>query len=194
MKAQNRSVVVGSGPSLIGNGLGEYIDSFEFVLRFPYAGNWQSPEDFGKKTTHYCSTTARARHRLRQDLPSHGYFIWAKKTGRNIGSEFKFLIERFGGKDVSVLIKTWQNKLPEYAYPYLSHGTAGILIAAAELKKDVIAIGCDMLKDGNPDKPAYKGSYIYENRKENKSHHSLDCERELIDEMAKHYGVNIYFR
>ena len=39
--------IVGHGPSLRGAGKGEYIDSFDYVVRFPYSGNWQIPEDYG---------------------------------------------------------------------------------------------------------------------------------------------------
>jgi hypothetical protein len=63
----------------------------------------------------------------------------------------------------------------------------------ARIKRPVVLIGCDMLKIGESDKKKYIGSHIYENRRQNKSHHDFKIERELVDEMSKRYRVPVEF-
>jgi hypothetical protein len=188
-----KAAVVGHGPSLHGAKLGRYIDSFEYVLRFPYIGGWQSKTDYGFKTSYYCATSRRARHRLRPDLPELGYFIWSKWRKRGIGSKLKHLIEQCGGKDVTNLIQRWQGRMVKPKYPYFCHGTAAILIALAKLSRPVVVFGCDSLKTGDNDIEKYLGSAIHEPRRSNRNFHDLEKERELINLMSSQYGFPVVF-
>lgn len=174
----DRSVVVGHGPSLIGSGHGEYIDSFRYVLRLPCEGNWQTPEDFGHKTSYYCATMRKSK----LIKGNHERFTWSKYQGRRGDSK---------ERDVSMLIQSWQKRLSKTAYPFLSHGTAAICIAASELGFSIIALGCDALKDRLTNSKDYISSWVLEGRRQKKVHHSFDCEMDLIDKMAKEYGVSI---
>ena len=49
-----RVCVVGSAPTLIGQGYGEEINSYDSVVRFNRASTEGREKDIGSKTTHYC--------------------------------------------------------------------------------------------------------------------------------------------
>jgi hypothetical protein len=104
------------------------------------------------------------------------------------------LLDHFGGWIVTDLIEKWQIKLPNIACPFLSHGTGGILIAAAILKLPVTALGCDALREGLPRKKEYVGTWYHEKKREILNEHCCDDELKLIDEMRKEYGVKITFK
>lgn len=196
-------VVVCHGPSLQGGGLGEYIDSFKYVMRLPYLGDWQVPKDYGVRTSFYCAAKGKIAIRIRKDRPEIGYYLWDKHPGFRVGGRIcrQLGIEKF--QDVSHLIQRWSGKLSETSRKKrrtLSSGTAAILIAANKLREPIIALGCDHLKDGKDMMDNYIGSWVYEGRdltgaKINKhGAHSLDEERKLIDEMSQRYGVSIEFK
>jgi hypothetical protein len=190
--------VIGHGPSLQGGGLGEYIDSFKYVIRLPYANDWQVPADYGVRTSFVCSPNGRKITETRKEKPEVGYYLWDKHFGYSVsGKKCRDLgIEKY--EDVSKLVQKWARKLPE-PFQNLSSGTAAILIAAAKLKEPIIAFGCDDLKIGKDMGEDYIGSWVYEGRKgtglkiKNRGAHTLSEERKLIDIMAQKYGVSIEF-
>jgi hypothetical protein len=177
------TVIIGHGPSLYNKGRGEFIDSFKYVIRFP-SDDWQTQADYGKRTSFYCSANRKAK--LLTGSPEHGYYLWSKYNGRKAGKRKNMI-------DVSELIQSWQARLPKGAYPFLSHGAAGICIAASELKKPITVLGCDALKNGEPDPKKYISGWVHTNHPQKKMCHSFDCERKLIDEVAKEYDVRIQF-
>jgi hypothetical protein len=180
------AVIIGSGPSV--KKRGKYIDSFKYVIRFPYSVDWQDSTDYGTKTSFYCCTMKRSK-KLKLPLKC-GCFIWSKYG--NVSACDK-LSKKIGAKNMTKLVCLWQNRLPSGAYPFFSIGTAAICIAAAELKEPITVLGCDMLSIGEPDPKKYYGSWMHENRKQKKDHHSLDAERSLIDAMSAEYDVEIHF-
>ena len=195
------TVIIGTAPSLHGQGKGKYIDSFRYVIRFPYQGDWQVPIHYGTKTTHFCSTDSRAKAQLNSFLPDLGYFIW-NKYNKDIGSELRFLIDKFGGEDFTELIHKWQRRHPKRENRTQSNcfstGTGGICIAAAKLGKPIVALGCDYIRDGGGPVEDYIGTWFWENGKRPtgggyRRHHRFDSERLLIDDMAKEYDVEIRF-
>jgi hypothetical protein len=192
--------IIGHGPSLKGAGRGEYIDSFDYVVRFPYSGDWQTPEDYGTKTTFICSTLRRAKKIRSCQIPDKGYFIWSK-YGRWIPPEIKDLIEKYGGEDATQIVRKWQRRMSTHHYlsalsresSFFSHGTASICIMADRLRKHITVFGCDSLKNGVSCFSPYSGSWVHENRKQKQSNHAFDAERLLIDQVAKQYDVKIGF-
>jgi hypothetical protein len=190
---KDATVIIGHGPSLQGAKKGEYIDSFKYVIRFPYLKNWQIPADYGTRTSYFCASIQRALKFLRPTLPEYGYFIWSKNN-MSLPVELKFLIKKFGGRNITRLVNTWQKRLPESnREPYFSHGTAAVCAAAGILKKPVTILGCDMLSAGKNNLKKYVGSSTYEGRKINKRSHNLKAERQIINTMAKHYNIAIGF-
>ena len=188
------TVIIGHGPSLQNSSMGQYIDSFKYVLRFPYFKNWQIPEHYGIRTSYFCATVGRAKARLRKRRkPDHGYYIWSKNQ-KNIGDKLNTLIEKHGGKNVTHLIAFWQEHLTKCKYPFFSHGTGGICVAAAILKKNIIVLGCDLLKTGDVSNKEYIGSWTYEGRYERGIGHPLDQERNIVNKIAEFYNVKIEFK
>ena len=183
-----RTAIIGSGPSLNDSGKGKYIDSFDTVFRFPNYIDWQNKNDVGTKTSYYCCTMKRSQ---RLTLPLEcGCFIWSKYKNK---SASKKRAKELGCIDVTDLICRWQKKLPKQCYPYFSCGTAAVCIAMDRIKDKITVLGCDMLKSGDPRKGKYIGSWVYEDRRQNQSHHSFDEERKLIDKMSDHYNVEVCF-
>jgi hypothetical protein len=195
------TAIIGTAPSLQGKEMGKYIDSFRYVIRFPYKGDWHVPLHYGTKTTHFCSTDRRAVAQLNSFLPDLGYFIWSKHNA-DIGPELEFLIAKFGGENVSELINKWQLRQPVREHRTQSNcfssGTGGFCIAAANLVKQIVGLGCDYIRNGGGPVEDYIGTWFWENGKKPKAggfrrHHRFDTERVLIDEMAKEYNVEIRF-
>ncbi|MHA2064358.1 MAG: hypothetical protein ACXABY_08255 [Candidatus Thorarchaeota archaeon] len=193
--------IVGHGPSLRGAGKGKHIDSFEYVARFPYTGDWQTPEDYGTKTSFICSTVLRATKIRPWPIPTDGYYIWSKE-GRDIGDYLKTLISQLGGEDVTSLIGTWQKRMATHHYLSVlsrgsdgcfSHGTAAVCIMAARLREPITILGCDSLKRGGVGGGIYSGSWVYENRKREQNNHALDAERLLIDKISEYYKIGVEF-
>ena len=192
----NSSVVIGHAPSLVGAGKGEYIDSFRYVFRFPHRGDWQfgRPEDYGTRTSFYAGTTLRITSDLRRDKPDIGYFVWEKRGEKIKKTDFiADLIKNNGGWIVTDLIEEWQCKLPNIACPFLSHGTAAILIAAAIVQVPVVALGCDALRDGMPRHMPYVGTWYHQGLPERVMEHCCDDELKLVHEMSEEYDVPITF-
>jgi len=191
--------VIGHGPSLHGSGLGEYIDSFKYVMRLPYLNDWQVPIDYGVRTSYVCSSSGGQLSRIGEKRPDIGFYIWNKVFGhpvtrsrcRNLG------IKEY--EDVSGLIQKWAKKLPK-PFQNLSSGTAAILIAASKVGESITVFGCDYLKIGKDMRDGYIGSWFYDGRIETWKNilktgaHALDEERKLIDEMEQQYGVRIEFK
>ena len=195
------TVIIGTAPSLQNSGKGEYIDSFENIIRFPYKKDWQIPSDYGTRTTHFCSTDGRAMIQLNSFLPEKGYFIWSKYK-KTIPLELQFLIKKFGGEDMTELIQGWQRRIPISKDRLMGHafstGTAGICIAAAKIKKPIIALGCDWIKNGGGKPEDYVGSWFWEGGKKPvtggyRREHQFPAELKLIDDMSNEYGVSIAF-
>jgi hypothetical protein len=190
--------VIGHGPSLQGSGLGEYIDSFKYVIRFPRLGDWQSPLDYGVKTSFFCAAKGKIMARIMEEKPEIGYYLWEKHFGYSMpGMVCRHLgIKKY--EDVSRLIQKWARKLPK-PFQNLSSGTAGTLIAAAKLGGNITVFGCDHLKIGKDMREDYIGSWFYEGRVSTREKimktgaHALGEERKLIDEMAQEYRVKIDF-
>jgi hypothetical protein len=184
----------------MGAGLGEYIDSFKYVFRFPYLGNWQEPEHYGVKTSYYCGTVSRTLQRLRSDKPERGYYFWSKYIGYAIPKALSVMTEWCGGEDVSGLIHKWQAQLPSLSYKHISHGTAGVCIAASRIGLPIVALGCDNLKEGKDIDGDYVGSWNYEGRFETgmkireTGSHTLYEELKLIRAMEKYYSLSVDFR
>lgn len=175
----DETVIIGHGPSLKNSGLGEYIDAFRYIIRFPQVGRFRVFEDLGRRTSYYCATNRKEK--LLNGFPELGYYLWSKYGGRTS-------VKRDNATDVSELVHSWQERLPKGAYPFLSHGTAGICIAASEIGKPITVLGCDSLKAGEPDPRKY-----HNNQRQKKICHSFDYERRLVDDMAKEYSVSIEF-
>jgi hypothetical protein len=121
-------------------------------------------------------------------------------TVRKSGNIADFVWSKYGkkvngcnGLDVTKLICSWQDRLPEFAYPFISRGTGGIIIAAAEIKKPITVLGCDALSAGEPDSTKYKRANGKKYPKTDRWH-SFDEERKLVDRVSEEYGVDIEFR
>jgi hypothetical protein len=183
----DKTVIIGHGPSLQNSNKGEYIDSFKYIIRFPYLKDWQTPKDYGTRTSFFCGTVGRFRKRSRKkQIPDHGYYIWSK--------EQKFAnLPSSNYIDVTDLIVSWQKHITECRHPFFTHGTAGICIAAALLKKPIVVLGCDRLKTGDVTSKKYIGSWVYEGRPRHGIGHPLDQERKIIDKIAKFYNLKIEF-
>ena len=195
--------IVGHGPSLRGAGKGEYIDSFDYVVRFPYSGNWQIPGDYGTKTTFFCATVRRSHKIAERQRPDSGYFIWSKYGG-SIPERLKDLIAECGGEDVTNIVNYWQQKMSTHHYfaslevnektvKHFSHGTAAICIMAHKIKEPITVFGCDSLKEGRISGSAYSGSWVPENRSQKQNNHVLDAELLIVDNVRKYYNVEITF-
>ena len=188
------TVIIGHGPSLQGRCLGKYIDSFRYVLRFPYRGKWQIPEDYGTRTSYWCATTLRAKlireYRMaRSDL---GYFIW-DKHGNHLTPNWVELIKTHGGVNVTYLLVTIQDKVP-LSSRYVSHGTAAILIALDLLEKPITVLGCDNLSRGADN--GYRGSADWEPNRYRASrcqNHHYSEELKLVEYLADHYNTKVSF-
>lgn len=199
----DKTVIIGTSPSLQGSRMGGYIDSFKYVIRFPYKGGWQTPPDWGTRTSYFCSTTWRALRRLNDFLPDEGYYIWSKHN-EYIGPELKFLIKKFGGENVTGLIDKWQHRLPPLNTEdltltrYLSTGTAGVCIAAAKIGLPIVMLGCDWMKSGGGPMEDYVGTWYWEGDEQVpvdgfQLHHNWAAEVGLRDEMSKEYNVSMEF-
>jgi hypothetical protein len=192
----NKTAIICHGPSLQKSGIGQYIDSFKYVLRFPYLKAWQVSEDYGVKTSYFCGTVGRfmrCQTRIALQPTEYGYFIWSKEVRKKIPASCKNLIQKYGGADVTGLIESWRKKLTKCHHPFFTHGTSAICIAANKLKIPIVVFGADVLKTGEVPSE-YIGSWTYENRRPRKIGHPIDQERKLIDEMANHYYLEITFK
>lgn len=194
-KVIEKTVIIGHGPSLQNSRLGERIDAFKYVVRFPYVGDWQAAADYGTRTSFVCATVGRARDKLRNETPDKGYFFWDKK-GEKIPEDLISLIELFGGENVTALIVGWQKKMTKLkpVYPYFSHGTAAICIMAHKFRLPVVALGSENLSAGNSDHKEYIGSWYHEERRQPPSGHDLAAERQMLEMMATKYNVKIGFK
>ena len=190
-----KAVIIGHGPSLQNSRLGDRIDAFKYVVRFPYAGDWPSAADYGTRTSFICATVGRARDKLRREIPDDGYFFW-DKTGAEIPAGLMSLIADSGGENVTGLIAGWQKKMTKLKpiYPYFSHGTAAICIMAHKFGLPVVVLGCDNLAAGNADHKKYMGSWYYEKRRQPPCGHDLAAEREMVEMMATKYNIKIGFK
>jgi hypothetical protein len=197
----NAVVIIGHGPGLQKSGLGDFIDSFKYVVRFMHLGNWQVPEDYGTKTTYMCATVGRVKRERKAKrkkgifcphVPENGYFFWSK-TGGELCRAQKKLIKKYGGKNVTSLICRWQKLLKHSRHPFFCHGTAGICIATHKIKRPVIVLACGNLKDGKGLTKDYVGSWKFENRKSRGIGHDLAVERKLIDQMARACNTTVTF-
>jgi hypothetical protein len=188
-----KTAIICHGPSLQNSSMGNYIDSFQYVMRFPYLKNWQMPKDYGIKTSYFCGTVARVEERLNKHIPELGYFIWSKNARNKLNDFSKNLIKTYGGKDVTEIVESWRKKLTKCHHPYFSHGTAAVCIAAEIIKKPIVLLGADLLKEGNANVTNYIGSWLYEGRKPHRMGHPLDQERRIIDQISEKYKLKIVF-
>jgi len=188
------TAIIGHGPSLQHSGMGGRIDGYRYVVRFPYAGNWQAPADYGTRTSFVCATVGRASDKLRREAPDIGYYFY-DKAGMGLPDGLTYLIDLYGGDDVTGLIAHWQKKMAALkpAYPYFSHGTAAICVMASKYPLPVTALGCDNLAAGNADCGQYIGSWYFEGQHPPPAGHDLAAERVMVDEIAKFYNLSIGF-
>ena len=192
----NGIAIIGHGPSLQNSGMGKYIDSFKYVTRIMHRGEWQKPKDYGKKTSFICATVGRYKHSIgiaSPHTPDCGYYFWSKYRNQKIRRDQKKLIKKHGGEDVTTHVCNWQNFLPDNVYECFTHGTAAVCIMAHKIRKPIVILGCDLLKDGIDNPKRYIGSWVYEKRKRRTIGHSLSEERKLIDLMAWLYNIQIIF-
>jgi len=185
--------IIGHGPSMRGAGYGKYIDDYRIVIRFPYLKDWQIPIDYGKRTTYWFSNINRLNKRIRRELPEEGYYLWAK-NGNPIGDEYKFLISKFGGQEITEQVKFWQGRyLKDAAHPYFSHGGVAIIAAISFFNLPVTAFGCDSIRDSLKETKYYVGSAIWENRQFKDSSHDYQAEHKITTEFATKNKVELRF-
>ncbi len=145
-----KTVIICHGPSLQNSNMGDYIDSFKYILRFPYTNNWQTPQDYGKKTSYFCATNSSIKERLNKKIPELGYFIWSKNAKLKISNFCKNLIKHHGGKDVTDLIECFEEitskhgmeKIKTIGDEYMA--TAGLLLENNEPLISAINCGLEM--------------------------------------------------
>jgi hypothetical protein len=185
------TVIIGHGPSLKDSNMGQYIDNFKYVIRFPYFKNWQIPKNYGTKTSYFCVSSGKQTTLKKRKIPDRGYLVW-NKHGESIGENMDRLIKKFGGKNFTDILVTWQAQLKKCRYPFFSSGTAAICAAAALINKPIIVLGCDCLKTGDTNN--YIGSWFYEGRRKHEMGHPVDQERKIIDRISDHYNLKIRFK
>ena len=197
--SDKKTIVVGHAPSMIGSNNGEFIDSFDCIIRFPIYGDWQTEKDFGTRTSYYCGTDGALLAKMNQAIPDCGYFAWNKKK-RSLAPELVDKIKKIGGYDVSGFIYTLVKRLPKHRkYSSFDTGSVAIFSAIKYIKKPVIAIGCDFLATGEKKRYKYVGSSAIEGRTISKrqqrlqGRHPFKESRELIDKFANECCVEVEF-
>ncbi len=178
-----------------GSGLGEYIDSFKYVIRIPRKPKWQKKNDFGTRTSHWCGTTGSYYNTYGKFItpPECGYYFFRHKPGLGLGKV------KVDGVDVTKDIK----EMTDLTMPQqkkiglgikrcdLSNGGGTLFIAMYELKLPVVAFGFDNLSQGKNED--FVGSYYYEKGRKNKMNHWLDKEKKLLLEFSEEIGVELEF-
>ena len=192
------TVIIGHGPNLQNKKMGKFIDSFKYVIRFPYYGDWQIPGDYGVRTSYFCSSEVRFFHSFVPKAPEKGYFVWSKRNERlrKYPTLLKFILSEFGGEVVTKLINYWRLRLPDSDYRYLSTGTCGICIAARKLKKPITVLGCDSIETGEKGISLNSAAFKEHFGKIGKKvvDHPYQNERNLINVIEEEYQVSIDFR
>ena len=200
-------VIVGHGPSLGGQRLGDRIDACDAVCRLKY-GHLETqvhPEDYGRRTDYLCSTlkTWRGYWTMRlkeywgyQNFPGQdasldkirGHF---GKTPVRLESEAiqHWLAVYRGMADVRVTHESADGThAKEGDEPCFSTGFGAIVIAAAGIKPGAIFLaGFDNLMSGS--REGFKSVF----RADDHSYprHNWTVEHDMLPMVAKHYGITI---
>lgn len=188
--------IVGHGPSLKGAGLGELIDSQDFIVRLKNCAMLLAePHDYGKRTDAICSSTevlpviAKVKAREYWGYPKNGEFSlkrvrWLK---RHVEATAKVIVPIEPCNLWNAFFREMGAK-----HPNVSTGL-GALICALHLKKPqkVYLAGFDKVLD--PTIPGYQCTVPtpFNAGGTKDTGHDWPAEKQLLDYLAEHYKVKL---
>lgn len=145
--------IIGHGPSMKGQGNGDYIDSFDCVVRMKNCAKTLGTPDYGNRIDALCLSTEVLGL---VDHVNAGMFWLYPKTGRYDEAVTFDVVARKGAPFMIPLdlMNFWNNKFREMGanHPGVSTGMASIIIAAHYHEPSQITLGgFDTLLD--PTKP-----------------------------------------
>lgn len=204
-------IIIGNGPSLEGKGLGQYIDSYDTIIRVGSYLNIQNEKDYGNRTTYHFIYVQCARfikynveHPWRTErgsceIPVETWMGWGMGTSNEKpydDSYIQIFKDRFPDYNVILIvdfIRKIKNEYEKYKpeFSKISEGTGATLYAIDTLKPSIIKmIGFDNIFKGT--NKNYMGSY---ERQLHESpitvEHDLGKERQFIMDYAREHNVNI---
>ena len=161
-----RALLVGNSTSLMGAGLGEYIDSFDTVVRFNGGNPSGNPEDLGGRTTYWSFSTLNASDYERWRIPG------AVPMCLNMRIDYPVFISCavHGDKE------TYQSLIDGLGHPRPSTGLITANHISQHWECDLYAIGFDFFANGT----WYRGG-------NNNIPHNGDLEKQYM----KRLGVQI---
>lgn len=185
------AVIVGHGLSLLGQKQGNYIDSFESIVRFCHVSNptkkkWadipRSEEDFGKKTNYIATQFNYMDTIWPVDeiwiIRNFGDSTWSSY----VPLEYMMGIGKLQGYNIVVfndIVYWWYQKflgLFPSSFRW-SKGMLAVIVTAYHLRPNEICLaGFDSIKSKDPN-----------------YHHDAKSEHELIEMIADKYKINIWY-
>ena len=185
-------IIVGHGASLAGQGRGEEIDSFPVVIRLRFGGkktednSIPNPKDCGTKKT-ILAANAQS-HKIIKETEIHpDGETWLFSRPGDISEDYKkqiFYNFVMFNPVICTESDKWLKRYDEMGAkgfdghkPIPGNGTIVTLIAMERLKpKKIYLAGFDAFWDKSITR---------------RSNHDLVCERKLLKEASKHYGVEL---
>lgn len=187
------TLIVGHGPSLRA-GRGKDID-LHTVVRFGDGLYWQTPEHYGTRTDYILTIDQNVADLLNNRVVPRETWVFGRPGVR----DEEFIMQRIRGYNPYICTETdpWLKRFKEIGAkgyrsrrypddPHFSQGLAAIIMAAERLKSDILLGGFDNLLSGS--NASYKSYAAYDGFH---TYHDFEKEHELLQEIKKHYGVEI---
>lgn len=185
------AVIVGHGPSLKGERLGEKIDSCDWVIRLKNCEMLLAePRHYGRKTDVMCSSTEVMHHLWK--IRAKEYWGYPKKGFFNKAGVWN-LSRKVEFAPIKVpldLCNFWNQVFREMgaSHPNISTGMAAILIALDELKpRKLFLAGFDKVLD--PTSEGYRSTVptAFNNNGNSDTGHDWKMERKFLDILCAKY-------
>lgn len=182
--------IVGHGPSLKGQSLGERIDSYDIVVRLKGCSKVLGTPDYGGRADHLCASTEIMGTFF--DVQAGSFWGYPKNGDYNFDRAVKVIMDL--GAPVMIPLKLcnhWNQIFRDMGgkHPNVSTGTASIIIAAHYYEPMSITLaGFDTLLD--PTKEFTRNDEIPRSGI-GKIDHDWFTEHALLDKLSEGYGCEI---
>jgi hypothetical protein len=146
-------IIIGHGPSLKGLKAGEYIDSYEYVVRLKHGARLLGTEDYGSRIDALCCSNEAVG--LVGDVQAGMFWLYPKNGNYDKALTFDAVAHKGAPFMIPMdLCNTWNNKFRMLgsSHKNYSTGMAAIIIAAHYYEPESITLaGFDSML--HPDKP-----------------------------------------
>jgi hypothetical protein len=182
--------VIGHGPSLIGGGNGDYIDSFDVVVRMKNCGKTLGTEDYGNKIDALCLSTEVLG--LVDKVTAGMFWLYPKNGKYDEAQAFEVIAKKGAPFMIPLdLMNYWNAHFQSMGskHPCVSTGMASIIIAAHYHEPEKITLGgFDTLLD--PSKPFTRNDIIPRTGI-GEINHDWKTENDLLKIVADTYKLTI---